>query len=139
MGLRSATMATTDTTLTLARPTVTTGLTGSRAAFSSAPVLGMDGAEAGEADGAAAGVAATTDEEATAGAVVAATTVAQDMVDAVMLGAVTLAADTRAVGSEVTRSTAAASMAAAAFTVVEAVGSTVEAVDTAAAGIGNQL
>jgi hypothetical protein len=59
------------------------------------------------------------------------------MVDEVMLDAVT-----PVVGSEVTRSTAAAvasMVEAAAFTVVEAVGSTVEAVDTAAAGIGNQL
>lgn len=94
--------------------------------------------------GAAAGVAATTVEEATAGVVVVAITDGQDTVDEVMLDEVMLDAATRVVDSEVTRSTAAevASTveAAVGFTVVVAVAdSTVVAVATAAAGIGNRL
>ena len=166
MGLRSATMATTDTTLTLARPTVTTDLTGSRAACSSVPGLGMAGAEVGVV-GAVVGAAATTDEEATAGVVVVAITEAQDMVGEATADGVTLAeatpdgvtlaeatpdkvtldevmpdAATRVVGFEVTRST----VAAVASTVAVVVGSTVVAADftvaavaTAAAGIDNLL
>ncbi|MFZ0295947.1 MAG: hypothetical protein WAL52_20215 [Candidatus Sulfotelmatobacter sp.] len=149
-------MATTDTTLTLARPTVTTDLTGSRAACSSVPGLGMAGAEVGVV-GAVVGAAATTDEEATAGVVVVAITEAQDMVGEATADGVTLAeatpdkvtldevmpdAATRVVGFEVTRST----VAAVASTVAVVVGSTVVAADftvaavaTAAAGIDNLL
>ena len=144
MGLRSATMATTDTTLTLARPTVTTDLTGSRAACSSVPVLGMAGAEVGVV-GAVVGAAATTDEEATAGVVVVAITEAQDMVGEGMADGVTLDeatqdevtpdAATRVVGSEVTRSMVAVVVG----STVVAADFTVAAVATAAAGIDNLL
>lgn len=141
-GLRSAITATTDTILTLAHPTVTTGLTGSRAVCSLAPVLGTAGAAAGDMVGGAAGVTAITGVAATAGVVVVAITDAQDMVGEGMADEVTPDAATRVVGSEVTRSTAEA----VASTVEEPAGSTVvvadstvAAVATAAADIGNGL
>ncbi len=133
--------ATTDTTLTLARLTATTGLIGLWVAYSSGLVLGT----AGDTVGAAAG-AAITAVGATAGAVTAITD-ARDMadegtVDTVMLDEVTPGGATRVVDSEVTRSTAAEVV----FTVEELAGSmvavadsTVAAVATAAADIGNRL
>lgn len=137
-----ALMATTDTTLTLARLTATTGLIGLWVAYSSGLVLGT----AGDTVGAAAGGAATTAVAATAG-VDTAITDARDMadegtVDTVMLDEVTPDGATRVVDSEVTRSTAAevvSTVEQLAGSMAAVADSTVVAVATAAADIDNRL